>query len=206
VHLLSCRLSSNAHDHDVFHSLNRLVVHSLSKVNILKQDSIPPHRMNYILPPPLAPAAPATRSHVTEDGRRLVRFLKVPDFFIGQFDIDRVCKSRNPASATKSGADMFDDLPIISCKFSNLVVPTTGAVTFLRLHATATWAILTPFLFAISSTRPTISWAQVLELYNLPHGPVSERLVDAPQGRVRIPPAMGLQGIIPTPRCYTGSR
>jgi hypothetical protein len=32
-----------------------------------------------------------TRSPVTEDGRRLVQFLKLLDFFIGQFDIDRIC-------------------------------------------------------------------------------------------------------------------
>ena len=50
-----------------------------------------------------SPRAP--RSPVTDDGRRLVQFLEVFDFFIGQFDIDRVCKSRNPVSATKSGAN-----------------------------------------------------------------------------------------------------
>lgn len=58
---------------------------------------------------------------------------------------------------------------MISFRFSTFVVPTTGAVTFVSDHATATCAIVMPFRFASSSTRftisgepgPTYAWTQL---------------------------------------------
>jgi hypothetical protein len=43
-------------------------------------------------------------------------------------------------------------IPANSSRFFRLVVPTTGAVTLVKVHAVAIWAIDTPRFFAISST------------------------------------------------------
>lgn len=55
-------------------------------------------------------------------------------------------------------------VPMISVKLSRFVVPTIGAVTpsLARIHATTTWAMETPFLSAISSTRLTMSFVPPL--------------------------------------------
>ena len=108
--------------------------------------------------------------------------------------------------------------PSRSYKLSNDVVPMIGAVTpkmsysikasitsentqinspgLLMIQANDSWAMLTPFAFATSSTRLMISWVKGLSVvYPFWALSVSFRLVTSVKGLQRSPRAIGDQGM-----------
>jgi hypothetical protein len=63
-----------------------------------------------------------------------IRFLQILDFLICEFNLGCIYRIY---SSESTGAERDQDVPIISCRFSKLVVPTIGAVTLVMVHATA---------------------------------------------------------------------
>jgi len=111
-------------------------------------------------------------SGMTHHSSRFVLFLKIFDLLHRKFHVDSSCST----SMGILHISRYCHLPMMSCIFSRLVVPTIGADTpgetiigssthvnvkdhppsFVKTHAIAIWAIVTPF-FASSSTLISMS-------------------------------------------------
>lgn len=159
---------------------------------------------------------------MTKHLNRLIRLLKLFNLFCGQLDIKRSCEKCRKKHRHQTELDFLHTKQVIQvgqwcganygcCYTWNVMLDQGTHDTWehiehspglLIIQASDNWAMLTPFAFAIFSTRLMISWVGASVLYRSTAKSVPVRIVTSVKGLQRIPRATGDQGIEPTLNHY----
>lgn len=159
---------------------------------------------------------------MTKHFDRLIRLLKLFNLFSGQLDINRSCEKCCKKHQHQTELDFLHTNQVIQvvqwcganygcCYTWNVMFDQDTHDTWehieyspglLIIQASDNWAMLTPFAFAISSTRLIISWLGASVLYRFTAKSVPVRFVTSVKGLQRSPRATGDQGIEPTLNHY----
>ena len=178
--------------------------------------------LSTIQPEDQAAASMSEAQLMTKHLNRFIRLLKLLNLFCSQLDINRSCEKCRKKHGRHAELDFLPTKQVIQvvqwcsandgCCYTWDVMLDQGthdtwehiehSPGLLKIQASDNWAMLTPFAFAISSTRLMISWVKLSVLYCFSAESLPARFVTSVKGLQRSPRAMGDQGIEPTLNHY----